>query len=87
MHGTPIRITDRRVATVGRLLNLVRLKLQLHTDASERDLVSGLAVVKGACVAAVGRGWVRAGRSHSSLMARWHHRSKGITLFFVVTSP
>eukprot|EP01047_Picozoa_sp_COSAG01_P029029 COSAG01_NODE_1976_length_8750_cov_16.090625_6_plen_56_part_00 len=50
-------------------------------------LVSGLAVVKGACVAAVGRGWVRAGRSHNSLMARRHHRSKGITVFFVVTSP
>ena len=52
-----------------------------------RYLVSGLAVVKGACVAAVGRGWVRAGRSHSSLKARRHHRCKGITRFFVVTSP
>ena len=55
--------------------------------ALDMDLVSGLAVVKGACVAAVGRGWVRAGRSHSSLKARRHHRSKGITVFFVVTSP
>jgi hypothetical protein len=27
-------------------------------------------------VAAVGRGWVRAGRSHSSLKARRHHRYK-----------
>eukprot|EP01047_Picozoa_sp_COSAG01_P060194 COSAG01_NODE_7342_length_3242_cov_21.565383_1_plen_78_part_10 len=46
-------------------------------SAAPPNLVSGLAVMKGACVAAVGRGWVRAGRSHNSLMARRHHRSKG----------
>ena len=56
-------------------------------EHSSGNLVSGLAVVKGACVAAAGRGWVRAGRSHSSLKARRHHRCKGITVFFVVTSP
>ena len=31
MHGTPIRITDRRVATVGENINWVRLILQLRT--------------------------------------------------------
>jgi hypothetical protein len=31
VHGTPIRITDRRVATVGENINWVRLILQLRT--------------------------------------------------------
>ena len=31
MHGTPTRITDRRVATVGENINWVRLILQLRT--------------------------------------------------------
>ena len=30
MHGTPIRITDRRAATVGENINWVRLILQLR---------------------------------------------------------
>jgi hypothetical protein len=41
VHGTPIRITDRRVATVGENINWVRLILPLHTIGGGGEMSSG----------------------------------------------